>query len=379
MIRIALIALIALCAIIPTYSSYAFDANIRGFIALDMLVLKKAEGQKQEVETGIGTLDLKVYATHDDFSMKIKLDLDDSRIGDAYNLFEEATVSYRVMPDHQLIMGKGKVAFHQMHWGVISSSFTDGGAELTPDHSLYDLDNRLILSWRYGGFSRGFFNYLTYFGEAKSFSTNSDGTPRVSTSGTTDSTKRYSLSYRNEKTFSSKEQAGIANKFELLVNRELSLSAAGMYYYNDINPKNNWAFDLAGRYSTKDIEIWAEYIHAFTSTFYAANYATFRKHENLLQFGAEYYMTEFYNILTNIEAAFVNNQHHGDPIGEFNDGKKVKTKTYKAELGVKLKLHKSAFITLGGQVEKQNQIIESDNSDTNRHAYIMASKFSFFF
>jgi len=372
------IALLLLCAITPTFSAYAFEASIRGFIALDMLVVKKTEGRKQEAETGIGTLDLKVYATQDDFSMKIKLDLDDSRIGDAYNLFEEATVSYRAMPDHQIIMGKGKVSFHQMHWGVISPSFVDGGAELSPDHSLYDLDNRLVLSWRYGGFSRGFFNYLTYFGEAKSYSTNSDGTPRVSSTGTAPN-QRFSLSYRNEKTFSSKDQAGIANKFELFVNRELTLSTAGMYYYNSINPKNNWAFDVAGRYSNKDIEIWAEYVHAFTSTFYAANYATFRKHENLLQLGAEYYMTEFYNVLANVEAAFVNNQHHSDPVGEFNDGKKVKTKTYKAEVGVKLKLHKSAFITLGGQVEKQNTVIETDNSDNDRHAYLLASKFSFFF
>ena len=90
-------------------------------------------------------------------------------------------------------------------------------------------------------------------------------------------------------------------------------------------------------------------------------------------------MTEFYNVLANVEAAFVNNQHHSDPVGEFNDGKKVKTKTYKAEVGVKLKLHKSAFITLGGQVEKQNTVIETDNSDNDRHAYLLASKFSFFF
>ena len=372
------IVLIALCVLVPISTTFAFDASVKGFFALDMLVLKKETGRKQEAETGIGTLDLKVYATHDDFSMKIKLDLDDGSIGDAYNIFEEATVSYRVMPDHQIIMGKGKVAFHQMHWGVISPSFVDGGAELSPDHSLYDLDNRLLLSWRWGGFSRGFFNYLTYFGEAKSISTNSDGTPRVSTSGTAPN-QRYSLSYRNEKTFSSKEQAGIANKFEWFFNRQLSASAGGMYYYNEINPKNNWAFDLAGKYSDRQLEVWAEYVHAFTSTHYAARYATFRKHENLFQIGAEYYMTEFYNVLANAEAAVVNNQHHGDPVGEFNDGKKVKTKTYKLETGVKLKLHKSAFVTLGGQVEKQNVVIAADNSDQDNYAYILASKFSFFF
>lgn len=375
------ILVISAALLAPTTTLLAFDATVKGFIALDMLVLKKEESRDSEVETGIGTIDLKVYATHDDFSAKIKLDLDDSSIGDAYNIFEEATVSYKFMPDHQLLMGKGKVPFHQMHWGVVSSSFIDGGAELTPDHSLYDLDNRLLLSWRYGGFTRGFFNYLTYFGTSQSVSKDSGGEPYV-TRSTRNGLTRYSLSYRNEKTFSSKDEVGVANQFEWFFNRQLSAQVAGMYYYNDINPKNSWAFDLATTYSSRELEVWAEYVTAFTSTHYAAKYATERKYEHLFQLGAEYYLTELYNVLANAEAAFVNNQHHaaqpGD-VGEFNDGKRVHTQTFKLEAGIKIKLQKSAYVTVGAQAERQDQQIKADDIDTTKHAFMLKSGFSFWF
>lgn len=369
------IAVILISFTAPIFNSFAFDATIKGFIALDMLVLEKQEARKQELETGIGTLDLKVYATQDDFSAKLKLDLDDSRLGDAYNIFEEATVSYKFMPDHQLILGKGKVPFHQMHWGVINSSFIDGGSIMGTEHGLYDLDNRLLLSWRFGGFSRGFFNYLTYWGESQRPQTNRDGTIRYS-----NSTANGQIQYENSKTFSSKEQAGIANQFEWFINRQLSVSVAGMYYYNDLNPKNNWAFDLATQYSSRDLEVWAEYVRAFISTNDKSRYPTFRKNEHLVQLGAEFYLTELYNFLVNAEAAFVNDQRHFVSGNTFdNDGKKYEVDTYKLEAGVKIKLQKMAFITLGTHVEKQNEVVKTNGTDTSKFAYQLASKFSFWF
>lgn len=368
------IVLIALSLLVPIFSAHAFDASIKGFIALDMLSIKKQESRKQEVETGIGTLDLKVYATQDDFTAKLKLDLDDSRIGDAGNIFEEATVSYKFLPDHQLIMGKGKVPFHQMHWGVINSSYTDGGAIFNTDHSIRDFDNRLVLTWRYGGFTRGFFNYLTYWGNSEQAQKNSNGTLRTSGSA-----PNLSLVTQNNKTFSSKDEAGVANKFEWFFNRQLSASMAAIYYYNDINPKNSWAFDLATRYSSRDVEVWAEMVRGFTSTNPYARYATLKKNESLFQIGAEYYLTELYNALANIEAVLVNNQHHEVTGSTFNDGKRVKTNTYKVEAGVKVKFQKSAFMTLGAQAERQDEEVPADNTDTSQFAYQLAAKISFWF
>lgn len=364
------IASLLLCAIIPFIPSYAFDTSIRGFIALDVLSVVKQEGRQQEAQTGIGTLDIKVYATQDDFSAKLKLDLDDSRIGDAGNLFEEATVSYRFMPDHQLIMGKGKVPFHQMHYGAINTSYTDGGSNFNTDHSVRDFDNRLLLSWRYGGFTKGFFNYLTYWGNSEQAQTNSDGTPRI-ISGR--------LQYRNEKTFSSKDEAGLANRLEWFFNREMSASIGGIYYYNDLNPKNSWAMNLATRYTSRNIEIWGEYIRGFTSTHPSANYATFKKNEHLFQLGTEIYLTELYNLVMNTEAVIVTNQKHFETGSTFNNGQKLETDTYKFEAGVKIKFQKMAFMTLGGQIEKQDEVISATGLDEKKYAYQLASKISFWF
>lgn len=369
------IAILLVGFLAPILTTHAFEATIKGFIALDMLVLEKQEARKQELETGIGTLDIKVLATHEDFSAKLKLDLDDSRLNEAYNIFEEATVSYRFMPDHQLIMGKGKVPFHQMHWGVINSSYTDGGSIIGTQHSLRDLDNRLLLSWRSGGFNRGFFNYLTYWGESVRPQTNSDGSIKYSKVG-----PDGLIQYKTSKTFSSKDQAGFANKFEWLVNRQLSVSMAGMYYYNDLNPKNNWSFDLASRYSTREVEVWAEYVRSFISTNSAVKYSTFKKNEHLLQFGAEFYLTELYNVLFNTEAAFVSDQRHFVSGNSFdNDGKKYEYDTAKIEAGVKIKFQKMAFVTIGAQAERQDQIITTDNIDKTVYAYQFATKFSFWF
>lgn len=358
----------------PFASSYAFDASVRGFIALDMLSIQKQENRKQEVMTGIGTLDLKVYATHDDFSTKIKLDLDSGRIGDAYNIFEEATASYRFLPNHQLIMGKGKVPFHQMHWGVINSSITDGGTIFNTDHSMRDLDRKLVLSWRAGGFTSGYFNYLTFWGNSQQPEKNFDGSLRL-----TGAPSSHRITYRNEKTFSSKDEAGFANKFEWFFNRQLSASVAGMYYYNDINPKNNWALDLSSRYSDRDLEVWFEYVRAFISTHYAASYATMKKYEDLVQLGAEYYLTELYNVLANIEGVRVNNQRHFITGSSFNNGKKYETDTYKFEIGVKIKFQRSAYVTIGGQVERQDYAVATDDINKHEYAYQLKSGFSFWF
>lgn len=364
------IVFLALCIIAPIFPSYSFDTSIRGFIALDVLSVIKQEGEKQEAETGIGTLDIKVYATHEDFSFKLKLDLDDSRIGDAGNLFEEATVSYRLLPDHQLIMGKGKVSFHQMHYGAISTSYTDGGSNFNTDHSVRDFDNRLLLSWRSGGFAKGFFNYLTYWGNSQQAQLNSDGTPRI-VSGR--------LQFSNEKTFSSKEEAGVANRLEWFFNRELSASVGGIYYYNNLNPKNSWAMNLASRYTSKNVEIWAEYIRGFTSTHPSANFATFKKNEHLFQIGTEIYLTELYNFVTNAEAVLVNNQKHFETGSSFNNGQKLETDTYKYEAAIKIKFQKEAFMVLGGQIEKQNEVIKATGLDKSEYAYQLASKVSFWF
>jgi hypothetical protein len=353
-------------------NSFALDTEIKGFLALDLLILKKIEGRQQELVTGIGVLDLKAYATQDDFSGKIKLDLDNSKINEKYNLFEEASAAYRISDFWSVSAGKGVVPFHRLHWGVIENTYIDSGSVIGSKNAWRDVDKKLFLGTRLGSFRDGYLHHFTFWGESK--------LAKRDRAGNLDLTSTGQLQYENSKTFSTKDERGLAYKFELFPDNVNSLSAGLIYYWNDYIPRESWAFDTGWRYRDGQLEVWLEYLYGFKSTHSGDSYATAGLEEHFLQLGAEQYISELINILANVEVLFVEDERHTERGTTLtaNDGRIYEYDQVKVEAGVKFKLSKAAFITVGALLERQIEDINGvENSDA--YAYEGATKLSFWF
>ncbi len=383
-----------LALFLTTYSplSLAIETDIKGFLALDLLTMQKSDGSNQVLETGIGVLDIKLYASHEDFRYKIKLDLD----GDLSNrngLFEEASLSYLPTKFLKLTFGKGKVPFHRMRYGVLESSYIDGGSLLGTNHSLRDQDRKILISTRIGSYNHGFFNHFTFYG-------NSSSPKRLRADDSKLDLKDdwSDISYENSKIFNTKFEKGFANKFEWLISRSMNLSLAALYFDRDIDPKADYAFAIGYEYDLNAFEIYFEYVWAYLSKHPNDKHTSKSQREQIIQLGGQYRFNQEWALAVNMEAAFVNTERHlktdypSRPSGgnaknpadygfgqSFNnDGSKREADNMKFEIGLKHKVTKSLVITVGTVLERKWEKINNIESDP-KDAYKVASSLSFWF
>ncbi|GAB4012239.1 MAG: hypothetical protein Fur0010_07890 [Bdellovibrio sp.] len=371
MVRASLILLVftIFCA-----KAIALDAEVKGFLALDLFKISKIENRNQSVETGIGVLDLKVYGNQDNIYARFKLDLDNSKLGEPYNIFEEATATYRYTETTQITAGKGVVPFHRLHWGVIENTYIDGGSVIGSENAWRDVDRKIILSVRLGDFRRGWMNHITFWGESKAVSRDRDGQLLFDSND--------ALIFTNAKTVKTDEERGLANKLEIFPDNNWSLSLAGIYYKSDLVPDESYAFDTGAKFRNQMWELWFEYMYGLKTTHYADKYASKRKNEHFVQFGVERKINNLINILFDIEGVWVKDLRHDNRGAtnklRFNDGRTYETNNAKFEAGVKFNISKAAFVTVGGLIEKQWQTVESVERSPI-HAYETATKLSFWF
>jgi hypothetical protein len=330
--------------------SWAQEITTRGFIALDLFSFEKAESQRAEHETGIGTLDLKLYAQKDDLSAKIKLDLDGD-LSDRHSIFEETLVFYRLSPDWNITFGKGKVPFHQMHWGVIVNSYVDGGSVLGAENSIRDFDEQILLSIRYGQFSRGFFNHFTIFGDPQQVRRNSEADPCFEPSC---SSSGSSFEVQDLRSFSLEYQRGISNQFEYFITREIEASFSLLWFKRDLDPNDNYGAALALRYRRPDFELWSELTSGQFSKSQYLRFSAKRQVEHWFQIGMEKRLSEKNSILMNVEGQWIDKETQKVAGSSRQTGINEKYFTKKIELGTKHYLSRSAFITLGILLEHKN-------------------------
>jgi len=371
-----LLLLSAITTTFLTTTTFALETNVKGFLALDMAVLKQVTKRHTALSTGIGVLDLKFFAEHENLSSKIKLDLDDTKLSDPYNLFEEATVSYKPTKDLKFTAGKGVVPFHRLHWGALEHTYIDSGSALPyPSVDLYwkDIDNKLITSVRYNNSVYKFNNAFTFWGDSKQLSRNADGSYSYDQNG-----RPY---YENSKTFSTDHEWGLANKLEIYPLKGFEVSLSGVVYSQDLNPDTNWALDSGFGYETDKLEIWFETMYGQSSqsrnyqTYYdkdlkaTVNPSIFKKRENTYQLGAEVYLTDLMNYVVNSEYAIIKN----------NLWSKVKNenKAAKFDNAIKFKIAKAAHIATGVMYEKMWKDEAGVKSTVN--ALEVAAKLSFWF
>lgn len=370
-------------------SVHAFDFDVKGFLALDTFTIIKEEQQSQRAEMGIGTVDLKFYFNHEDFSAKIKLDLDGD-LSESNNLYEEATISWRASEQLKLTFGKGKVPFHQMHYGILESHYIDGGSLLATSHSWRDQDRKLILQASWGNSQNPSIQHLTFWGNANQAKRNRANSAFPDLSDYNGQTAPAgNIKTENKKTFNTKKERGLAYKINHALTRELTLSSGLIYYYLDINPSENWAVDLSARYYKDAIEIWWEYVYGFWSTHPNANFSVRSQYEHLWQLGISQELNDFVTIALNLEAAFVNKRLHlaGDypATGNFafgqnsaNDGSVNEIDNMKAELGLIFAMSKRTSFIVGVMWENKKQK-ENSTKTLSKNAYQLGSGMTYFF
>lgn len=333
----------------------AQELSTRGFIALDLFSFEKKESSRAEHETGIGTLDLKLYAQKDDIGSKIKLDLDGD-LSDRHSIFEEALVYYRLTPNWNITFGKGKVPFHQMHWGVIINSYVDGGSVLGTENSIRDFDEKILLTLRYGQFSRGFFNHFTIFGDPEQVRRNSAGKPCFDPSCASSGS---SYEVQNMRSFSLENQRGVANQFEYFFTRELEAAFSLLWYKRDVDPNDNYGAGLSLRYRRPDFEVWSELTTGQYSQSQYLRYSAKRQIEHWFQFGMEKKLSEKHSILMNIEGQWIDKETQEVQGDSRQTGLNEVYFTKKIELGAKHYLSRSAFITVGVLLEHKDFYVPS--------------------
>lgn len=354
---------------LSSIEAYSFELDIKGFIALDVFNLEKIERQKQTTEFGIGVMDLKIFARHEDISLKVKMDIDGD-LGTRNNLFEEAIIYYRLDKNWRVTFGKGKVPFHQMHWGVTQSSYVDGGSLIGTNSSFRDFDRKIMVSLRYGQFNRGFFNHFTIFGDSiqprrdrttgePCFDSSCRSTfPSTFDSGPNSRDTQFETS--NERTFSLRFERGIANRVEYFYSRDLQFALAGLWYKKQEDPHPTYIGSLSTRFRNYFWEVWGEFTYGRYSRTRFLRFGADKQFEKWLQLGAEYRFTRKISVLTNLEGQLVNKRDNFvDNTSRFNTGVTQGWDTYKAELGVKYYLSNLAFFTFGTTFETQKYHISA--------------------
>ena len=335
----------------------AYKVKVKGFIAADILNLEQKKEQEAKAESsfhsGISILDLKLYGKIDKVESKIKLDLDGGSLSQRYNLFEEATLSYKIFPRLKIKIGKGVVPFHLKHWGVLKRSYRDSGSELDPGHFWRDQDRKILLSFIYGTKKSGLVNSFTLWGNS-SRPTYQDGELRIR--GRNQEERR--LDYYNYITFNTSDEQGIANKLELFFNSDHALSLAGIAYNSKWNPHWSYALDMAYLYRNSKREIWFEYTYGLYGTHWGAKYAVQKNKEHLVQLGIDESLNNRFSLVANAEYAKVDKQNYSAKLGNTrdNDGLFHDVDTFKIETGIKLKFSgRKDHLTLGALYEQQGK------------------------
>ncbi|WP_127716088.1 hypothetical protein [Halobacteriovorax sp. HLS] len=340
-----------------SFNSFALDTEVKGFVALNTLTFEKVDHREQTLKMGIGTIDLKFYFNHEDFGAKIKLDLD-GRLEESNNLYEEALITWNPQRDWKFSMGKGKIRFHQMSYGILESHYGDGGSILGTTHGLRDQDRKIMTEVAYGGYKKGFRNYFSIYADAAQPSATNNNVG-YTTDNPTDPGKG-NLVYSSEKEIDTKQDWGISNKFEFYPRRGFTVGIGGLYRDRDIDYNENWALDFSGKYKSGDWEIIWEYVYAYVSNNPNDRFAVEHQHEQLGQFQFLYQMTNITKFQFNTEFALVNTQQYNkdnlpNGIGNKspNYGDKVETNNYKAEVGVLWKLAQRVNFKVGFLYERK--------------------------
>ena len=345
-------------------STFAVSTDVKGFLALDAFSLEKIEGRRQSAELGIGHFDLKLFADYQDFHMRASLYLGRTTSSNFETSFlDEALLSWTPRYDTRLTFGKGRVPFHQRRRGVIDSGYISGGSILGTYHSLRDQKNKILITYRYGAFSKKFFNHLTFYGDTREPNTLFDdpSMPYL--------TREFGeITYRTRDNFNTKDQMGFANRFEWLPFRGLQVSTAALWYRRKIDPTPNYAFDISSRYTVGNMQYYAEYVWAFISTHPNDRFAAEKQYEQIAQLGGEYRLNRQWSLAFNLEAAWVTSQAHDKenypnlPAYEGgygqsfrNDGDTVRNRNQKIEAGVKRRWGRSMQISSGVIYERQQR------------------------
>ncbi|MEI8347217.1 MAG: hypothetical protein WCG27_07105 [Pseudomonadota bacterium] len=367
-------------ALLTGLSAFAFDTQVKGFLALDLMNVRAIEYQRAapDVTAGVGAFDLKFFAEQERLTLKIKLDLDGTELN-YYNIFEEVTARYRLTDMVSFEAGKGVIYFHQKHWGVLEASYYDSGSILGANNSWRDQDNKLLTVINFGSYQQRFINHFTFYGSSSAPNRNPDGTLIYNTDGT--------KKYFNQKSFRSKYERGFADQIEFFPTKELSLAIGGVHYWSQVNPQRSWALDTNGEYKSDLWQFWWEYLYGFTSQDEdAASYARPLQWEQVAQIGAEYSINELYSALLDIEGCWAHGAEYPHKITANGKttidanrrGQSSKVTNYKVDLGTKIKLYPSAFMTLGVAGELKN-MRESDRPDKTIRAAEAAAKLSWWF
>ena len=373
--------IILLITVFSSAPLLAYEMKIKGFIAADVLNLEQVKEEEQKanhtIHSGIGVLDLKLYGRFNNLQSKIKLDLDSGSLSQRYNLFEEVTLTYKVLPLLKIRLGKGVVPFHRKHWGVLKHSYRDSGSELNPEHSWRDQDKKILLSFIYGSYQSGLFNSFTLWGNSSRPVFKNGELKFVGRKGS----KTHRLSYDSNINFNTLEEQGIANKLELFFDRTHSLSLAGIAYNSKWNPHWSYALDAAYRYRTSKREIWFEYTYGLFGTHWGAKYAVYKNKEHLVQLGMDEYLSPRFNWVANTEYAKVDKQNHSPELGNIrnNDGLFHDVDTFKVETGVKFKFPgRSGHMTFGVFYEQKNKV-SGGVRQPKRSALQLANTLAFWF
>ncbi|MDD4974008.1 MAG: hypothetical protein PHY93_06635 [Bacteriovorax sp.] len=383
--------------------SFALDAAVKGFIALDALNYKKIERTQDSLNIGIAVLDLKIFAEQDNMTAAMKLNID-GNLSVQNNLFEEAYATYRGFKNFKITLGKGVVKFQNLHWGVIENTYQDGGTVLESENSWRKISNKALVSLAYGNKGLGFTNTFTLWGDSQEIQFDEKGNPKFITSGgdgKTIATPKNITAYDTKAvpSFTTQKQLGLANKFELYKTQDWTFTTGQVYFKNKLQDKASYAIDFGATLDSTVWEFWADAIYGFTSKSPFESYTTYRKNEYFLQTGLQYHFDEYWSVLTNLEYLHVKDQAHTFTIfsqdGVFytadskldKAGQTIVSSSYKIEVGGQYKLSKSSFITTGVLYEKKIVAKNGVNDLTfvkgvfnaNAEAFQFVSSISFWF
>lgn len=355
-------------------SSYALDAAIKGFIALEAVNYTKIHRSNDSLSSGIGVLDLKIFAEQDNMTAAIKLNID-GNLSVQNTLFEEAYATYRGIRNWKITLGKGIVKFQNLHYGAIQNTYLDGGSVLQTENSWRKVSNKALFSIAYGNRGIGFTNMFTIWGDTQEIQFDEKNNPKFITSGGTgtQASPKVVSSYETKSVpaFTTQKQLGVANKFELYKTENLTLTTGQIYFKNKLQDKASYAFDFGATIDGSVWEFWLDTLYGFTSKAPYENYTTFRKNEYFIQSGLLYHINEFWSIITNIEYMHVKDHAHTyaatftldgttyyTPESRINkSGQTVVSDNYKIELAGQLKLSKSSFLTSGIMYEKKIAVL----------------------
>jgi hypothetical protein len=357
-----LISIFTTALVLFTTSLFAVETKVGGFVALDLVTLTDRywdEESEGEYGFGIGTVSLKVKSYVDDTSFKVKLDIDSRYIDGSYNLIEELVVGQKLTDNFTIKAGKGIVAFHNKHYGVVKDSYFDGGTVLGYGLINFDdQDRRIFISTVCGGYKSGYRNTFSLYAKE-----DMDQSKGLNAAGN----EKYK--YTTAKNVDPENQIGVANKFEYYMTKEITTSVAGLIYMHKQNPHTNYAVDLGAKYRTADLEGWFEAQYGKSSLDNGEDDPVENKKELVAQVGAEYYIiSQKVSLLTDIEYASVK-------YNEVGSTTEVAASYAKAEAGVGYKFNKHTKLTTGLLLET----MENDAWEDNKKAYMVKSGVTYYF